>query len=465
MNSLTAIVLAAGKGTRMRSPISKLLHPVLGEPLVLHPLRALRQAGVDHFIVVVGHAREEVESAVRRAWFLKDMQVDFVEQTEQRGTGHAVMVALSALHAEAKQVVIACGDSPHLGATDIRHLVDQRGAAPLTVLAATVEDPTGLGRMECKGHLVTRIVEQRDADATMQQVRLVNAGAYCVDASFLRQHITTLEPKNAQGELYLTDLVVRAEGKTVCVEALHPDVVLGVNSQQELMRSQRKLVAERLNHWMDQGVCVEHDDVVIGPDVVLAPGARVERGVTLLGRTKVAARAVIEHHAHLVDCEVGVGASVKPFSFAEDSFIGEAAQVGPWARLRKGAKLMNGAEVGNFCEVKASTIGEKSKSHHVSYLGDATIGSGVNIGAGTIICNYDGFNKPQSVIGDRVFVGSNSTLVAPVTIGNDAYIAAGSAITQEVPKEALAIGRARQENKLGYATKLRAGLQAKKAAK
>lgn len=446
----------------MRSPISKLLHPLLGEPMVYHPLRALKRAGVQHFIVVVGHEREKVEAAIKKAWFLSDAKLDFVVQSEQRGTGHAVSVAMPALGANEGGVLIACGDSPHLFEDELQRLVTERGTAPISMLAAEVADPTGLGRVIAVNGKAQRIIEHKDANEGERQNRLVNAGAYSVDAKFLREKINTLEPKNAQGELYLTDLVTAAAGNCVCVTARSPEVVLGVNSQQELMRSQRLLSERLLGQWMDAGVSIEHNDVVIGADVVLAPGARLERGVTLLGRTRVEQEAVIEHHAHLQDVHVRQNAVIKPYTFAEDSEVGVAASVGPWARLRKGTVLDEGAEVGNYCEVKATRLGKKAKSHHVSYLGDATIGAQVNIGAGTIICNYDGVNKPHSVIGERVFVGSNSTLVAPVRIGDDAYIAAGSTITKEVPGEALGFGRARQENKEGYATKLRASLRAKK---
>jgi bifunctional UDP-N-acetylglucosamine pyrophosphorylase/glucosamine-1-phosphate N-acetyltransferase len=454
-----AIVLAAGKGTRMRSPLAKVLHPLLGEPLIAYPLRALVHAGVRDFTVVVGHAASEVEAAVRALPFLAESALRFVLQSEQRGTGHAVQLALAAAP-EADAFFIASGDTPHVEGEILQRLASERGSAPLSVLVAEVAEASGLGRVVTQGARIQRIVEERDADAATRAVRLVNAGAYHVQGAFLREHIVALAPHNAQHELYLTDLVSEAAGEAVAVVA--PETVaLGVNSQAELARSGRLLRQAIVRRWHDAGVTIE-EDALIGPAVTCEAGARIERGATLLGATHVGAGAVIEHHAHLDHVRVGAGAIVRAFSYAEHATLGAATRLGPMARLRGQAELLAGAEVGNFCEVKASVIGKQSKSHHVSYLGDATIGDGVNIGAGTIICNYDGFNKPHSRIGDGTFVGSNSTLVAPVDIGRGAYVAAGSVITRPVADEALAIGRARQENKEGYATKLRAQLKAKK---
>lgn len=454
-----AIILAAGKGTRMRSPLAKVLHPLLGEPLIAYPLRALLQAGVTDFTLVVGHAAAEVEAAVRGLPFLAGATLRFVLQAEQRGTGHAVQIALLAAP-PSPAYFIASGDTPHIDGELLQRLASERGAAPLSVLVAEVGDASGLGRVVTRDTRIERIVEERDADASTRALRLVNAGAYHVRGDFARQHIAGLQPHNAQHELYLTDLVGAAAGEAVAVSG--PEAAaLGVNSQAELARSARIVRQAIIRRWHDAGVTIE-DDALLGPAVTCEAGARIERGATLLGTTFVGAASVIEHHAHLDSVRVGAGARVRAFSYAENAELGAAAQLGPLARLRGQAKLLDGAEVGNFCEVKASTIGKKSKAHHVSYLGDATIGEGVNIGAGTIICNYDGFNKPKSRIGDRTFVGSNSTLVAPVDIGSDAYIAAGSVITKAVADDALALGRARQENKDGYASKLRGQLKAKK---
>lgn len=454
-----AIVLAAGKGTRMRSPLAKVLHPLLGEPLIAYPLRALVQAGVSDFTLVVGHAAAQVEAAVRALPFLANATLRFVLQAEQRGTGHAVQMALAEAP-PAETYFIASGDTPHIDGELLLRLASERGSAPLSVLVAEVGDATGLGRVVMQGAHIARIVEERDADVATRAGRVVNAGAYHVRGDFAREHIAALHPHNAQHELYLTDLVTAAAGAAIAVSG--PEgAALGVNSQAELARSGRLVRQAIIRRWHDEGVTIE-DDALIGPAVTCEPGARIERGATLLGTTHIGASAVIEHHAHLESVQVGAGARVRAFSYAENAELGVGAQLGPMARLRGQAKLLEGAEVGNFCEVKASTIGKRSKSHHVSYLGDATIGEGVNIGAGTIICNYDGFNKPKSRIGDRTFVGSNSTLVAPVDIGADAYIAAGSVITKPVADDALALGRARQENKDGYASKLRGQLKARK---
>jgi bifunctional UDP-N-acetylglucosamine pyrophosphorylase/glucosamine-1-phosphate N-acetyltransferase len=461
---LGAIVLAAGRGTRMRSPRSKLLHTLLGEPLVFFPLHALYKAGVRHFVIVVGHAAEDVEKAITTLPFLTDCKLQFVVQSPQRGTGHAVQVALEAVKKAPAEWVIAYGDSPHLDADTLTRLVEKRRSSGcvLTLLAAELEQPQGYGRLIVDNGKLSRIVEDKDADESERRVGLVNAGAYAVSHKFLREAIAELEPKNAQKELYLTDIVAMAKGDARVHTTQNGDVVLGVNSQGELMRSQRLLQERLIAEWHDKGVSIEAADVLIGPRVELEAGAIIERGATLLGTTRVNADALIEHHAHLRDVVVEEGARVRAFTYAEEAEIGPKAQVGPVSRLRSGAVLEEGAEIGNFCEVKKTRIKARAKSHHVSYLGDAEIGAGTNVGAGTIICNYDGFSKPFSRIGAEVFIGSNSTLIAPVQIGDKAYIAAGSAITDPVPSEAVAFGRARQVTKEGYARALRDKLGGKK---
>ncbi len=462
MEKLGAIVLAAGKGTRMRSPKSKLLHPLLGEWLVYYPLRALADVGVERFVIVVGHEAEEVKAAISSLSFLKHAAIDYVVQAPQRGTGHAVQVALEGVTTHATKWIIACGDSPHLDVASLRALVDTKGAHKVSVLAANVSDPSGYGRMITRDGKLERIVEQRDANDEEKSVTLVNAGAYAVDHAFLREAVMALTPKNAQNELYLTDIVPAANGDAVMCVARSADVVLGVNSQAELMRSTAIVQAAIVHAWQEQGVTIEAADVTIGPRVKIEAGAFIQRGVTLLGETHIGASSLIEHHAHLDNVKVSEHARVRAFTYGEDSEIGPRAQVGPVSRLRAGSVLEEAAEIGNFCEVKKTRLKAKAKAHHVSYLGDAEIGSGTNIGAGTIICNYNGFTKPFSKIGANVFVGSNSTLVAPVNIEDGAYIAAGSVITEPVSSETLAIGRARQTNKEGYAKQLKQKLQANK---
>ncbi len=464
--SLSAIVLAAGKGTRMRSPRPKLLHSVLGEHLVSYPLRALHACGVRQYVIVVGHAAKEVETAIRALPFLEGSTLVFAEQTPQLGTGHAVQVALGAARFAAREWLIVCGDSPHLEAKALRALLAarKRARAPVAVLGAELADPSGYGRLVCDKKRLLRIVEERDASDEERALRLVNAGAYAVTSEFLVRAVRALRPKNVQRELYLTDIVAAAGGAAVYARADLPDVVLGVNSQAELARSQALLGQLIVRRWQDRGVTIEPGDVVIGPRVELEPGAVIERGATLLGATRVRTGAHIEHHAHLFDVLVGPRSRVKAFTYAENAELGTGAQVGPSSRLRTGAVIEDGAEIGNFCEVKKTRVKKKAKSHHVSYLGDAEIGSGTNIGAGTIICNYNGFTKPFSRIGADAFIGSNSTLVAPVVIENDAYVAAGSVITEPVPKGALAFGRARQETKPGYARVLKAKLGRAKSA-
>jgi len=445
----------------MRSSRPKLLHTLLGEALVSYPLLALKKAGIKDFIVVLGHETQAVQQAITHLHFLADCHVEFVTQKEQLGTGHAVLQALPKLK-EATDVIIVNGDSPHLNAEILQALIlEQQRTHELAILAANLACPTGYGRLRCEGNIVSEIIEERDADEKTRAITLVNAGVYATTAQLLREKLPALTAHHAQGEFYLTDLVKLAKGAT-CVGAPEAHVVLGVNSQAELWRSAHLLGEQIITVWHQAGVSIEASNVVIGPHVTLEPGAIIERGATLLGNTHIESEAHIEHHVHLHNVRVEKKAHIRAFTYAEDCHIGSKASVGPMARIRARSVIGNEAEVGNFCEIKNTILKSKAKSHHVSYLGDAEIGERTNIGAGTIICNYDGYNKPHSHIADDVFVGSNSTLVAPVNIGARAYVAAGSTITDPVPADALALGRAHQVVKENYAPTLKSKLKKKK---
>jgi len=467
-----AIVLAAGKGTRMRSSRSKLLHPILGEPLVSYPLHALYQAGIRHFVVVVGYLSEDVSRSLSSLSFLKDpcVQLHFVVQHTQQGTGDAVKQALlsTALPLHLKNILIVCGDSPHLDVDTLLQMINtyQTHEQRLCVLGAHVENPYGYGRLHTSadGRCLYSIVEEKEATLEIQQINLVNAGVYAVSRCFLADAVQQLKPHVTNGEYYLTDIanLLKDSQPALVVTATNPSVVLGVNSQTELLRSQNLIQARIIKGWQDKGVCILGSDVMIGPYVLIDSGVVIEHGVTLLGHTYLAAEVWIEHHVHLKNMHIGHHTRVKSFTYAEDSLIHEHVTLGPMARLRTQTEIGAHAEIGNFCEIKKSTIHEKAKAHHVSYLGDSDVGARTNIGAGTIICNYNGVSKPHSYIGADVFVGSHSTLVAPVDIQDSAYIAAGSTITEPVPAHALAIGRSKQINKIDYVNKLKDKLKKQK---
>lgn len=461
-----ALVLAAGKGTRMKSDRPKVVHAVAGRPMVAWPVQAALEAGADRCVVVVGHGAEEVTSALEARF---GDRVGFVEQPEQRGTGHAVQCALPALEGFEGRVLILYGDTPLLRAETLRTLVDGAagGEGPLAMLTAELEDPSGYGRIlrDSTGRVIG-VREHRDATEQERALREVNPGLYAVDAPFLRESIAALSSDNAQGELYLTDVVASAAGRGGVTTLLRDmDEMRGVNDRYELAVADR-LLRLRINRRLaEEGVTVrDPDGTWIDGDCVVDPGAVLEAGVHLRGRCRVAAGAHIDVGCVLTDVEVGPGAYLKPYSVAERSRIGEAAQVGPFAHLRPDTELGPSARVGNFVETKKTRMGRGSKANHLAYVGDGDIGEDVNIGAGTIFCNYDGFQKHTTVLEDGVFIGSDSQLVAPIRVGKGAYVASGTTVTSDVPADALAISRTRQKNKEGFAARLRKRLEAAKQA-
>lgn len=454
---LASIVLCAGKGTRMKSRMPKVLHPVAGRPLGAWSLVRAFEAGASHVVAVVGHEAVAVQQglATHAAGDLR-----FALQAEQRGTGHAVSCGVGSLDDDVDQVLLLYGDTPLLRAESLRALRDAKASAkgPLAMLTTRLDDPTGYGRI-VRGAAgeVRAVVEHKDCSDAQRAITEVNPGIYLVDAAFLRDGLARLSSDNAQGELYLTDLVeMAAERGGVTALEVSFEETLGVNDRTQLAESERVLRERLRRRWMLEGVTLEDPStsyidatVTLGSDVVLGPG------VVLRGATRVGSDVVIGPGCVLTDTVVEDGARLKPYSVCEEAHVGPAAEVGPFARLRPGADLRERARVGNFVEVKKAVLGKGAKANHLAYLGDAEIGEGCNVGAGTITCNYDGFGKHKTVLGDRVFIGSNSTLVAPVTIGADAYVGAASTVSRDVPSDALAIARARQENKEGYAARIR----------
>ncbi len=446
MQDVAAIVLAAGKGTRMRSATAKVLHPLLGRPLLAYPLEACAKAGLGRVVVVVGHQADEVRAA------LGATGATFVVQAEQLGTGHAVLCAREALEGFSGTALVLCGDVPLLRPETLERLAatHRDAGAKITVLTMELDDPTGYGRLvrDADGW-VERIVEEADATEAERAIREVNTGTYAVELPWLWEALARVGRDNAQGEVYLTDAVALAarEGAAAAVALADPGEALGVNSRVQLAEAGR-ILRDRIHRaWMEAGVTLEdpattwiEPGVELEPDVTLGPGVRLE------GATRVATGARIDTGAVLVNALVGPGAHVKPYCVVTDARIEAGAQVGPFAHLRPGAVVGPEARVGNFVEMKKAVLGRGAKANHLTYLGDATVGEATNIGAGTITCNYDGVNKHPTVIGARAFIGSNTSLVAPVTVGDGAVVGAGSTITKDVPPGALGVARGKQRN-------------------
>jgi bifunctional UDP-N-acetylglucosamine pyrophosphorylase / glucosamine-1-phosphate N-acetyltransferase len=460
------VILAAGEGTRMKSSRSKLLHEIAGHSMLSYAVTAATTVQPEHIVVVVGHLRDQVEAHLAEI----APHVLTAVQEEQLGTGHAVQVALGQLADLTGDVIVTMGDVPMLTGETLAALLlehRQRDAAA-TVLTAEVPDPTGYGRIlrDSEG-MIIGIVEHRDADDTELEITEINSGIYVFDAGTLRSALAELAPSNDQGELYLTDAltVLRESGKPVGAYFID-DVwqTEGINDRIQLSRMNAELNRRILKRWMREGVTVVdpastwiHASVDLAPDVILLPGTSLE------GATSVAAGARIGPDTTLIDVEVGENAVVTRTQ-ASLSVIGPGANVGPFAHVRPGTTLGAGGKIGTFVETKNARMGAGAKAPHLSYLGDAVVGEGANIGAGVIFANYDGLTKSTTTVGAQSFVGSNSVLAAPVEVADGAYIAAGSTITGNVGPGDLAVGRSRQRNVAGWVARKRAGTKTAKAA-
>jgi len=451
------VVLAAGEGSRMRSATPKVLHALAGRTMLGHVVAASRGLDPEHLVVVVGHAREQVTEHLAAL----DPAATPVVQEQQNGTGHAVRVALDGLEHLEGTVVVVPGDTPLLTAATLRELVAQHEAtgAATTLLTAVVEDPTGYGRVvrDSTGALV-QVTEHKDADEATRQLREINTAVYAFSAGPLREALGQLSTDNAQGEEYLTDVVGlhRAAGLGLhAVVAADPGETAGVNDRLQLAEAARALRDRLLQEHLRAGVAVlDPATTWVDADVVLEPDCTLHPGVQLHAGTVVRRGAQVGPDSTLTDCEVGEDASVVR-THAEGAVIGAHATVGPFSYLRPGTRLGERAKVGAYVEVKASVVGAGSKVPHLSYVGDATIGERSNVGAGTIVVNYDGRDKHRTTIGDDVRIGSNNSLVAPLRVQDGAYTAAGSAVTDDVPAGALAVGRARQRNVAGWVARKR----------
>lgn len=461
-------ILAAGKGTRLKSRHPKVLHHIAGKSLLGHVVAAAAKiVPLENIFAIIGHEADRVREA------LEPIGIQFVEQTEQRGTGHAIMQAREALQ-NFQHVLVLSGDVPLIRPETIErvrefHVANQ---AAMTILTAAPEDPTGYGRVFRKyldlhaTDEVDRIVEQKSLRGSEGEQREINSGIYAFDVGPLFSHIDKLTTENSAHEFYLTDMAAvlgKENQKVLALRADDAHEVLGVNNRVELADLDAKLRAKKARELMAEGItifrpetCDIDSDVEIGADTVIEPF------VQLIGRTKIGSDCRIRSFSVITNCEIGNNVLVRPGCIMEDSKVGNGAQLGPYSHLRPGSEIGEGAHVGNFVETKKTRLGKGSKANHLTYLGDAVIGEGVNIGAGTITCNYDGVNKHKTVIEDGVFVGSDSTLVAPVKLGKSAYVGAASCITEDVPADALAVARGRQVNKTNWVKEKREQRAAKK---
>jgi bifunctional UDP-N-acetylglucosamine pyrophosphorylase/glucosamine-1-phosphate N-acetyltransferase len=469
-----ALVLAAGQGKRMRSRMPKVVHPLLGRPMVCYPVDAALAAGAGQVVCVIGHGADEVSKVLSSRY---GERVRTALQPEQRGTGDAARCGQALVPDFQGYLVILYGDSALITAHALRSLLDHARAegAAVALLTSTLPDATGYGRIIRDGHgRITRIQEQKDCSQAEAAIQEFNPGVYAIRASFFRDAITRLTPNNAQGELYLTDLVALAaeSGRSAAamggVAGLAWDVaeLHGVNDREELAERERDLALRIAREHMANGVTLRDPARVrIEPGVTIEPDTIIGADVELRGNTKISTGATIDVGCVLIDTEVHEGAQLLPYCVATQSVIGPGSRIGPFAHMRPGSELDRDVHIGNFVETKQTKIGQGSKANHLAYLGNGVIGKGVNVGAGTIFCNYDGYNKFTTTLEDGAFIGSDSQMVAPVTVGKNAYVGTGTTVTQDVPEDALAIGRARQVNKPGLGARLRARLKAMKEAK
>jgi bifunctional UDP-N-acetylglucosamine pyrophosphorylase / glucosamine-1-phosphate N-acetyltransferase len=446
-------IMAAGKGTRLKSQLPKVLHEVGGQPLLAHVIAAAtRVVPPADVFAIIGHEAGRVRSA------LAHTGVNFVLQSEQRGTGHALMVAQSALSAYG-HVIVLSGDAPQITPQTIARLLnfhlDEQAA--MTLLSADIDHPTGYGRVLRKtprSSEVQAIVEEKSASPAQKKIHEINAGFYVFAVPQLFSHIAELSTANPHAEYYLTDMAEvlrKARARVVVWKTEDSTEVLGANTRAELAEIDRQIRATKCQQLMDEGVTIFYPATcVIDNDVEIAPDTVIEPFVQILGRSRIGAACRIRSYSVIRDSAIGDGVLIRPGCILEEARIGPSAVLGPYSHLRLGTDIGEGAHVGNFVETKKIKLGKGSKANHLTYLGDAEIGAGVNIGAGTITCNYDGVAKHTTVIEDGVFIGSDSTLVAPVRVGKGAYVAAASCITADVPEDALAIGRAHQIVKEGW---------------
>lgn len=445
--STTVIILAAGKGTRMRSSLPKVLQPLAGRPLLGHVIETAKKLNADNIITIYGHGGDRVQTAFAQ------QDIKWVEQAEQLGTGHAVQMTLPVLPHDGVSLILS-GDVPCINPVTLQKLLDATVETGIGLVTLTLPDANGYGRIVREQGQIQAIVEHKDASEEQRQIKEINTGIYAVSNAKLHQWLPNLSNDNAQGEYYLTDIVAMALADGMQVASVEPEQafeVEGVNDRVQLAALERQFQVYQAKQLMQQGVhLIDPSRFDLRGNLTVGQDVRIDINVIMEGDCELGDNVEIGAGCIIKNTKIAASTKVQPYSIFDSAIVGEDTQIGPFARLRPGAKLAAEVHIGNFVEVKNTTIGQGSKANHFTYLGDAEVGSGANIGAGTITCNYDGANKFKTIIGDQAFIGSNSSLVAPVRIGNGATVGAGSTITRDVEDNSLAVERSKQFAKENY---------------
>ncbi|MCO8074297.1 bifunctional UDP-N-acetylglucosamine diphosphorylase/glucosamine-1-phosphate N-acetyltransferase GlmU [Acinetobacter lwoffii] len=445
--STTVIILAAGKGTRMRSSLPKVLQPLAGRPLLGHVIETAKKLNADNIITIYGHGGDRVQTAFAQE------DIKWVEQAEQLGTGHAVQMTLPVLPQDGVSLILS-GDVPCINPVTLQKLLDATAATGIGLVTLTLPDANGYGRIVREQGQIQAIIEHKDASEEQRQIKEINTGIYAVSNAKLHQWLPSLSNDNSQGEYYLTDIVAMALADGMQVASVEPEQafeVEGVNDRVQLAALERQFQVYQAKQLMQQGVhLIDPSRFDLRGNLTVGQDVRIDINVIIEGDCELGDNVEIGAGCIIKNTKIAAGTKVQPYSILDSAIVGEDTQIGPFARLRPGAQLANEVHIGNFVEVKNTTIGLGSKANHFTYLGDAEIGAGSNIGAGTITCNYDGANKFKTIIGDQAFIGSNSSLVAPVKIGNGATVGAGSTITRDVEDNSLAVERSKQFAKENY---------------
>ncbi|QPF32230.1 bifunctional UDP-N-acetylglucosamine diphosphorylase/glucosamine-1-phosphate N-acetyltransferase GlmU [Acinetobacter lwoffii] len=445
--STTVIILAAGKGTRMRSSLPKVLQPLAGRPLLGHVIETAKKLNADNIITIYGHGGDRVQTAFAQE------DIKWVEQAEQLGTGHAVQMTLPVLPQDGVSLILS-GDVPCINPVTLQKLLDATAETGIGLVTLTLLDANGYGRIVRENGEIQAIVEHKDASEEQRQIKEINTGIYAVSNAKLHQWLPNLSNDNAQGEYYLTDIVAMALADGIQVASVEPEQafeVEGVNDRVQLAALERQFQSYQAKQLMQQGVhLIDPSRFDLRGNLTVGQDVRIDINVIIEGDCELGDNVEIGAGCIIKNSKIAAGTKVQPYSIFDNAIVGEDTQIGPFARLRPGAQLANEVHIGNFVEVKNTSIGLGSKANHFTYLGDAEVGAGSNIGAGTITCNYDGANKFKTIIGDQAFIGSNSSLVAPVKIGNGATVGAGSTITRNVEDNCLAVERSKQFAKENY---------------
>jgi len=450
-SEIHVVVLAAGQGTRMKSSLPKVLHPIAGRPMIERVLETANSLSPSTITLIVGHKADRVRDKLGNR-----QNLAFALQEPQLGTAHALQQAEPALAGRAGSLILLSGDVPLLSPNTLKRLLEtHRGSgASATVVTATVDRPYGYGRIVRSRGRITRIVEERDASPTQRQIKEINSGIYAFDLAPLFEALRTIASQNAQGEFYLTDLIAIYRRRKLPVETLlieNAQEIRGINSRSELAEVSRLVRQKKNEELMAAGVTfIDPATTYVDPEAEIAADTVLHPGVVIEGRTRIGAACEIQAYVRISDSEIGDRVTINSFCLISGAQVANGAALGPFAHLRPGTVVGEKAKIGNFVELKNTNLGPRSKANHLSYLGDATVGADVNVGAGTITCNYDGVNKHRTVIEDGAFIGSDSQLVAPVTVGKGAYVGAGSSIVADVPAGALGIARGRQNNVEGW---------------